>query len=124
MQQTPFQSFIDYDPNFNKFSDSAANRISAVKNNPSLKNPPGRDDLLYMTAIPWVSFTSFTHPMSQHPADFIPRFAWGKYFEENGRLKIPLSVQGHHIFMDGIHMGKLYAHIEDCLNQPDLVLSR
>ncbi len=79
-----------------------------MKNNPTLKDPPGRDDLLYMTAIPWVSFTSFVHPMRLHPADYVPRFAWGKYFEEGKRLKMPLSVQGHHALLDGIHMGKFY----------------
>jgi chloramphenicol O-acetyltransferase len=32
----------------------------------------------FYTAIPWVSFTSFAHPMNLQPADSIPRFAWGK----------------------------------------------
>jgi len=92
--------------------------IAQVKEHPTLEDEPGRDDLLFMTALPWVSFTSFTHPMRLHPADSIPRFAWGKFFQEGQRLKIPLSVQGHHAVMDGIHMAKFYARVEDWLQDP------
>ena len=92
--------------------------IAQVKEHPTLENEPGRDDLLFMTALPWVSFTSFTHPMRLHPADSIPRFAWGKFFQEDRRLKIPLSLQGHHAVMDGIHMAKFYARVEDWLQDP------
>ncbi len=113
---------IDYSLEFIEFAERAARQIAAVKNNPSLKNPPGRDDLLFMTAIPWVSFTSFTHPMKLHPADCIPRFAWGKYFAEGASLKMPLSVQGHHALMDGIHLGKFYELIQNYLKQPENVL--
>lgn len=113
---------IDYDQDFNEFSRRVADQISGVKGSPSLKNPPGRDDLLFMTAIPWVSFTSFTHPMKLHPTDSIPRFAWGKYFEEGSHLKMPLSVQAHHALVDGIHMGKFYEEIEAYLKQPEVVL--
>ena len=115
---------IDYCKDFGEFAERAARLIAAVKNDPTLKDPPGRDDLLYMTALPWVSFTSFTHPMRLHPSDSIPRFAWGKYFEEAGLVKMPLSVQGHHNLMDGIHMGKLYGYLQDYLNQPQIALGK
>lgn len=113
---------IDYSLDFGDFADRAARLMADAKQHISLKDPPGRDDLLYMTAIPWVSFTSFEHPMRLHPADSIPRFAWGKYFEENGSIKMPLSVQGHHALMDGIHMAKFYAHLQELLDYPEAVL--
>ncbi|HSQ16407.1 MAG TPA: chloramphenicol acetyltransferase [Anaerolineales bacterium] len=114
---------IDYSPDFSEFAERSARLIAAVKQGPMLKDPPGRDDLLFMTAIPWVSFTSFTHPMRLHPADSIPRFAWGKYFQEGNLLKMPLSVQGHHALMDGIHMGRFYAEMEEYLGHPAAVLA-
>jgi chloramphenicol O-acetyltransferase type A len=70
-----------------------------------------------MTAIPWVSFTGFMHPMQLHPADSIPRFAWGKFFQEGDQLKMPLSVQGHHALLDGYHVGKFYQLVQDYFNQ-------
>ncbi len=114
---------IDYDPDFKLFSEKADRSIALAKTQPSLEDIPGRDDLLYMTAIPWVSFTSFTHPMRQHPADSIPRFAWGKYFEEGRHIKMPVSVQGHHALMDGIQMGKFYEKLQDELLQVKTTLN-
>lgn len=113
---------IDYSPDFAEFTARYARQIAAVKENPTLKDPPGREDLLFMTALPWVSFTSFSHPMRLHPADSVPRFAWGKYFREGKRLKMPLSVQGHHALIDGIHMGRYYKEVEDILQHPEEVL--
>jgi chloramphenicol O-acetyltransferase type A len=113
---------IEYTEAFGEFANRAAAMIASVKENPTLQDPPDRDDLLYMTAIPWVSFTSFTHPMRQHPADYIPRFAWGKTFEEDRVIKLPLSVQGHHELMDGIHIGRLYMILQDLLAQPEISL--
>jgi chloramphenicol O-acetyltransferase type A len=84
----------------------------------------GRDDLLFMTAIPWVSFTSFMHPLKLYPADSVPRFAWGKFFQDGKSLKMPLSVQGHHAVMDGLHVGRFYEEIQTYLNQPEIIFGR
>jgi chloramphenicol O-acetyltransferase type A len=109
---------IPYCEEFAEFADRATAMIGYVKEHPTLENEPNQDDLLFMTALPWVSFTSFTHPMQLHPADSIPRFAWGRFYTEGQGIKIPLSVQGHHALIDGIHMAKFYARVEDYLQYP------
>ncbi len=76
----------------------------------------GRDDLIYITCIPWVSFTNLSHTISFNKDDSVPRLAWGKYFEENGKILMPFSVQAHHSFVDGIHMGKYYDCLQEYLN--------
>jgi chloramphenicol O-acetyltransferase type A len=113
---------IDYVEEFSEFAAGAARMIAYVKEHPTLKSNAGQDDRLYMTALPWVPFTSFTHPMQLHPADSIPRFAWGKIFEEGESLKMPLSVQGHHALMDGIHMGRYYEIVQRHFQKPETVL--
>lgn len=113
---------VEYADNFSEFAARAAKNIADVKAHPDLVNDPEKDDVLYMSPIPWVSFTSFNHPMQLHPADSIPRFAWGKYFTGNDTLKMPLSVQGHHAVMDGIHMGRFYETVQDYLHHPEVVL--
>lgn len=113
---------MEYVEEFALFAANAAERINAAKLHPTLEDEAGRDDLLFMTAIPWVSFSSFMHPMQLHPADSIPRFAWGKFFEDGNYLRMPLSVQAHHALMDGIHMGKFYAEVQGYLDQPEVVL--
>ncbi|UCE14505.1 MAG: chloramphenicol acetyltransferase, partial [Candidatus Heimdallarchaeota archaeon] len=110
---------VDYIEDFPVFAARAAKNIASVKKHTVLDDEPERDDYLFMSTIPWVSFTSFTHPMQLHPADSIPRFAWGKIFEEGGLLKMPLGVQGHHAVMDGIHMGRFYEKVQSYFHQPE-----
>jgi chloramphenicol O-acetyltransferase type A len=113
---------FEYAKEFARFAARASEQIAYVREHPTLKEEPGRDDLLFMTSIPWVSFTSFMHPLDLRPADSVPRLAWGKYFEEGERLKMPLSVQGHHALMDGMHMGSFYEKVQGYLQQPEVVL--
>ncbi|MBW9157798.1 chloramphenicol acetyltransferase [Clostridium tagluense] len=107
--------FID---EFNEFKINTSNEIERTKNNVSIGNEPGRDDLLYTTSIPWVSFTSITHPIQMKPVESVPIIAWGKYFEENGRIKLPLSVQVHHSLVDGVHVGQYFNKIQEILDNP------
>jgi chloramphenicol O-acetyltransferase type A len=113
---------FDYTKDFSLFAERAAEQIAYVKEHLTLEDEPGRDDLLFMTAIPWVSFTSFMHPLHLHPVDSVPRFAWGKFFEEGKFLKMPLSVQAHHALVDGVHVGRYFAEVEDYLHHPGSVL--
>jgi len=113
---------FDYFKDFAIFGKKAVAQIRLVKENRTLKDEPGRDDLLFMTAIPWISFTNLMHPIDLKSVDSVPRIAWGKFFEDGESLKMPLSVQGHHGLMDGVHIGKYFEQVQDYLNQPGYLL--
>lgn len=109
---------VNFIKSFNEFKAAALEEIEKVKSSTSLKDEPGRDDLLYITSIPWVSFTGITHPVHMNPVDSIPRISWGKYFEEAGKIKLPLSVQVHHALVDGMHVGQYFSTFQEILNSP------
>jgi chloramphenicol O-acetyltransferase type A len=111
---------LEYTQNFKQFAANAEKQFNHVRNHPTLKDPED-DALLYMTAIPWVSFTSFLHPLDLKAVDSVPRFAWGKFFQEGDRLMMPLNVQAHHAVMDGIHMGRFYEKVQNYLSHPDFL---
>ena len=114
--------FSDYCTDFLSFTAETAASIEKVKADPSLDNRPN-DDVIYMTAMPWVTFTSFLHPMRLQPGeDSIPRFVWGRFFEQGNKLLMPLGAQAHHAVVDGIHMGKFFAEVQGLLDRPDEVL--
>ena len=106
---------LEYDRDFSTFAARAEERIAYVRAHPTLEDEEGRDDFLFMTAIPWVSFTSFMHPLPTLSGDSFPRIAWGKIFEERGSMKMPLGVQAHHALMDGLHAGRFYAEVQSYL---------
>ena len=112
--------YFDYVESFREFAAGAAKRLAQVRQHPTVENERG-DHFLFMSPIPWVSFTSFMHPIHLSPPDSIPRFAWGKYFKEAGALKMPLQAQAHHALMDGVHMAKFYANVQDLLSNPSFV---
>lgn len=115
---------MDYMEIFSDFAVNASEKIDRVKKRPRLiEENQDRDDWLFLTAIPWVSFTSFMHPMT-FPVDSVPRFAWGKFYRENDFIKMPLSVQGHHAVMDGLHLGFYYQKLQDYLDHPKDVFEK
>lgn len=99
------------------FTADALAKMEQMKSDPSMDDEE-RDDLLFLSSIPWVSFTSFQHAMGYHPGDSVPRITWGKYFEENGKIKMPLSVQVHHAIVDGRHVGAYFNQLEELSMNP------
>jgi chloramphenicol O-acetyltransferase type A len=43
----------------------------------------------------------------------------GKYFDANGKIKMPLSVAGHHALMDGVHVGLYFKKVQEMLDAPE-----
>ena len=67
-----------------------------------------RFDLIYYSAIPWISFTSFKHASPRNNRQTIPRMVFGKMFDDGPVKKMPFSVEVHHALVDGVHVGKLF----------------
>lgn len=109
---------VEYEEDYQIFLERAKYEIQKSKEHISVEDEPNKDDMIYLTSIPWVSFTAVQHPIHMSPVDSIPRIAWGKYFEENGIIKIPVSVQAHHSMMDGLHVGKYFMKLQEILNNP------
>lgn len=67
---------------------------------------PLGNDVFQCSPMPWVTYTHISHTNSGKKDNATPLFDWGKYQERNGRIVMPISVQVHHSFVDGIHVGK------------------
>lgn len=77
--------------------------------------PPG-NDVFQFSSFPWVSFTHISHTDSGKKDQATPLFDWGKYYEKDGRAMLPFSVQVHHSFVDGVHIGKLAQKLQGYLD--------
>lgn len=108
--------YVDYQAIYTDFAHAFALAKSKMMEEPSFEDEEHRDDYLFISAIPWVSFTMFQHAMPYHPTDSVPRIAWGKFFEENGKSKMPLSIQVHHALMDGRHVGQYFELIQELMD--------
>lgn len=108
---------VHYQSDFLSFVEAALAAIEKMKQAPSFEDEEGRDDFLFMSSFPWVSFTSFQHAMHHTPSDAVPRISWGKYFRQGEQVLMPLSVQAHHAVVDGAHVGLYFQKIQAFLEK-------
>ena len=77
---------------------------------------PMANDIYQFSPFPWVSYTHISHTDSGKKDNATPLFDWGKFYERDGRILMPFSVQVHHSFVDGVHIGKLAEKLQDYLD--------
>jgi len=111
-------AYFDYQEDFEKFVLGGTQSIERVQAEGLLK-PTMRDDLIYFTVLPWVSFTSFAHARTPGRGESVPRIAFGKFTNESERTALPISVEVHHALMDGLHVGRYLTRLEEMLMQPE-----
>lgn len=78
---------------------------------------PLGNDIFQCSPMPWVTYTHISHTNSGKKDNATPLFDWGKFYEKNGRIVMPLSVQAHHSFVDGIHIGKFADKLQKYMNE-------
>lgn len=75
----------------------------------------GEDQWIYLSCLPWLDFSSMTHPLVNRN-DCIPRIAWGKIIEEEACARISVNLQAHHAVMDGLHAARFFEKIQKNLD--------
>ena len=75
------------------------------------------NDVFQCSPLPWVTYTHISHTNSGKKDNATPLFDWGKYYEMNGKVFIPISVQAHHSFVDGLHIGQFVEELQKYLNE-------
>lgn len=72
----------------------------------------GRDDFVFISALPWIAFTGVDHTLSLKKDDGVPRVTWGKLTQTTAGEVLPFNVQVNHMFVDGLHVGRFFAALE------------
>lgn len=78
---------------------------------------PLGNDVFQCSPMPWVSFTHISHTNSGKKDNATPLFDWGKYCEEKGKTVLPISVQAHHSFVDGLHIGQFADKLQNFFHE-------
>lgn len=112
---------------FKRFYQIASEHIVNAKKQSQIKkesyNPENCYNEYYITCVPWIDFTQFTHPIpDDKSSQCIPRICWGKYIEQNGKYELMLNITVSHIFVDGYQLAKAFNKIQELLNNADEVL--
>jgi len=106
-------AYFDYQRDFEQFARDMTKAVDEMRTGTGALKPTMRDDVIYHTTLPWMSFTSFAHARNKGRGESIPRIVFGKFEEDNSRLMLPLSVEVHHALMDGLHVGRFFTNFEE-----------
>ena len=82
-----------------------------AKKEPTLDDGEEAESLLFISCVPWLSYTALTQPVPS-PADSNPRITWGKYFRQEGRTLLPFTLLVHHALADGLHIARFYEALD------------
>lgn len=74
-------------------------------------------DVFQCSALPWLSYTHISHTNSGKPDCATPLFDWGKWRKVGKKLIMPVSVQAHHSFVDGLHVGQFAQTLQSFLSE-------
>ena len=99
----PFEDYIAYATE----EQEKAKRKRSIEDDGSLSK-------LFISTLPWLSFTSLVQPVPI-PADSNPRITWGRYFEQEGKVLMPVTVLCNHALIDGLHIAAFYEALERSL---------
>ncbi len=78
---------------------------------------PLGNDVFQCSPMPWVAYTHISHTNSGKRENATPLFDWGKYVEKDGRIVMPVSVQAHHSFVDGLHIGRFANRLQEFMEE-------
>jgi chloramphenicol O-acetyltransferase type A len=112
-------AFFEYVDGFDVFQKNAEVQIAEVQKTLGLRvgDDAKRFDVIHYTTLPWFSFTSFRHEKHFSYKESVPKIAFGKFFEREGKKWLPTSIHVNHGLMDGYHISKYLELFQMGLNK-------
>ena len=114
-------AYFDYDEEFVRFVSSARIAVEEALAKGGFR-PMADDARVHFTTLPWIAFTSFSHARNWAREDSVPKIAFGKFYQENARTLLPISVEVHHALVDGSHVGQYLMRLEQVMLKPDVCI--
>lgn len=103
-----------YDGDIHHFQQSYSEDVARYGNNLAYwPKEESRENIFFVSGIPWVSFTSFNYNVANMKNFFAPMFTLGKYYNQDGKVLLPLAVLVHHSVCDGFHAARLINELQE-----------
>ena len=94
-----------YTPDYTAFCKAYQQDMDEYGDNLGLSAKPETPENTFpVSMLPWASFEGFNLNLQKGYDYLLPIFTMGRYYEESGRILLPLAVQVHHAVCDGFHV--------------------
>ncbi len=112
-------SFIPFSKSFDEFYNSAKTTINNIKKTTGLglNENTSRIDTVHFSTLPWISFKGVTHARSFKYKDSCPAITFGKFFQRDNKILMPISINVHHGLMDAFHVGQFLELFKQLMNK-------
>ncbi|RAJ06896.1 chloramphenicol O-acetyltransferase type A [Chitinophaga skermanii] len=104
--------YFPFDHDVTAFCEAGKVEIEKLRTQQVLDGMEAMINVIHVSVIPWISFTSLQHARKFKTGDSIPKITLGKYTMVGDRRMMPVSVEVHHALMDGLHVGQYFAALE------------
>lgn len=81
---------------------------------PSMEDKEDTQSLFFISTVPWLTYRALVQP-TPVPADSNPRLTWGRYYTQNNKILLPVSVLCNHALVDGLHIAEFYQALDRLL---------
>lgn len=106
-----------YTPDLESFYVAYENDLKEFGNNKGMIGKPNMPDNCFtVSMIPWTTFEGFNLNLKNGYTYLRPIFTMGKYYKENGKVILPLSVQVHHAVCDSFHLCRFINELQELIN--------
>jgi chloramphenicol O-acetyltransferase type A len=110
-------SVLEYKSSFKEFLPLATVETERVRNSKGLDLTKVREDVIHYSVVPWFQFTALSHPRRFGINDSIPKITFGKFFNKNNKIIMPIDIHVNHALIDGLHVGKYLELLQKLLDE-------
>lgn len=108
LEKLKYEDISNFLIEFSKAIDDTSNNVPYYKIL-GLKNM----NKINITCIPWITFSNFKDAITFNEKNSKPKICWGKYYLDDDRYLIDISLLVNHAFQDGYHMGLFFNNLQE-----------
>lgn len=109
-----FTRYVEYDEDISNFLIEFSKATEDASNNVPYYKILGLENMnkINITCIPWITFSNFKNAIDFNEKNSKPKICWGKYYLDDDRYLIDISLLVNHAFQDGYHMGLFFNNLQ------------
>ncbi len=110
--------WTEFHAGYNEFLSAYETDVAKFSSSTHYAPKPDRPSNTFdISMVPWFTFTSFNINVFGEGKYLLPIFTLGKYFDDNGKRLLPISIQVHHAVCDGYHIGKFVETLQTMIDK-------
>lgn len=114
-QELNFTRYVCYTEEFYDFISEFCSACHDASNGIPYYKISGLEDMnkVNVTCIPWISFSNFKDAIDFSKKNSKPKVCWGKYYSQDDKIYIDVSLIVNHAFQDGYHIGLFFNNLQE-----------